>query len=152
MFAAPFHWSSQHGARWAGVVAASALSSYFVAALLAGAGIAISGIDRPDEASMRVQVGPGGAAERAGVLEGDRIVGVDAVAIHDWDSLKGEIRAHAEQPVRLTIERGGTTMVIDGTPNAAGKIAVGPPLINAPVPIGIAVRDGWPRIFPAILL
>jgi regulator of sigma E protease len=149
-FTAPFRWETRGPARWTGIVAASALSSYLVVALLATAGIVLSGTDRTDLTSMRVQVDPNGPAAMAGVHDGDRVVAVDAVAVNDWDALKREIHEHAAQPVTLTIQRGGETLRIEVTPNDAGKIMIGPEVAIEQVPIGVAAREGLmlpPRVW-----
>lgn len=153
-FAAPFRWESHGPARWAGVVLASTMSSYLVAALLGAAGLAMSGTERVDMSSMRVMVDPDGPAATAGVRDGDRVVAVGGVEVGDWDALKREVRVHAAEPVALTIDRGGVVLNVDVTPNGAGKIMIGPAVVVEPMPAGIAARDGLalpPRVWVATL-
>ncbi len=53
------------------------------------------------------QVVSGGAAERAGLVPGDRVVLADGKPVESWDALVAAVQARPEMPLALTIERGG---------------------------------------------
>jgi regulator of sigma E protease len=65
------------------------------------------------------QVVRGGAAERAGLAAGDRVVSVDGNPVETWDALVALIQARPETPMRLAIERGGVRQNVEVTPAAA---------------------------------
>jgi len=62
------------------------------------------------------QVKPGSPAAQAGVQYGDRIVGVDGEKVEGFLMLQEKIRAHAGQPLTLTVERGGQRFDVRLTP------------------------------------
>ena len=66
------------------------------------------------------QVVAGSAAERAGLQVGDRITRADDEPVGSWDALVTAVRARPGKPLRLTVERGGTTRVIEAVPDAVG--------------------------------
>jgi regulator of sigma E protease len=88
----------------------------------------------------------GGAAERAGVQAGDRILAVDGAPIAGWEQLVKAIRAKPGVPIELTIRRAsGQQLTMRVTPDTAqeggaavGKIGVGP-FINVQYPAGPAL-------------
>lgn len=49
----------------------------------------------------------GGAAERAGLEPGDRVVAVDGQPVEDWSAWVEVVRSHPDQDLTVTIERGG---------------------------------------------
>ncbi len=67
--------------------------------------LALSG----DEQRNAIAVLPGSAAERAGVIDGDRILRIDGDEVSDWAELRERIEAHRdhERPLRLEVERLG---------------------------------------------
>ncbi len=69
----------------------------------------------------------GGAAERAGLKEGDRIVRADGVRVETWEALVNAVRARPETPLRLGVERGDTSMTIEVTPDgvSSGETRIG---------------------------
>jgi regulator of sigma E protease len=62
----------------------------------------------------------GGAAQRAGIAEGDRILRADGVPVTTWEALVTVIRARPGKPLRLLVERGETTLPIEVVPDAVG--------------------------------
>src|SRR5688572_5860240 len=66
------------------------------------------------------QVVAGGAAERAGLAAGDRISRLDGAPLESWDALVAAIRASPGKPMRLTVERDGTTRTLEVVPDAVG--------------------------------
>ncbi len=53
-----------------------------------------------------------GPAERAGILEGDRILAIDSVAVADWQDLVRKIAMGTGEKISLSVERGDTTIAI----------------------------------------
>jgi regulator of sigma E protease len=138
---------------WARIVTISAgpLANYFFASVLIFFAFLLGGNPVSDEASMRVHVGPNGPAEKAGIVDGDKILSVNGESVHDWDGLKKQIGAHPGEAIDIEIERdvkngpaGATEKFhFPTTPIAAegetrGKILVGPPLKIEPVTVGQA--------------
>ncbi len=91
----------------------------------------------------------GGAAERAGIEPGDRILAANGAPIASWDELVKTIRASPGIPLELSIRRSsGERATLHVTPDAAqenaatiGKIGVGP-FIEVRYPIGSALWQG----------
>jgi regulator of sigma E protease len=88
---------------------------------------------RPPLAAVLGQIVSGGAAERAGLRSGDRVVRVDGQPIENWEAFVNAIRSHPATPLAITIERGGareTLQVVPDTVNAGnariGRIGAGP--------------------------
>ena len=81
--------------------------------------------------TIREIVDPDGAAARAGLRAGDRIVTVDGRSIADVDSLQKMISAAPGKPLALTVDRAGevlatsvTPLATKGTTPAIGRIGV----------------------------
>jgi regulator of sigma E protease len=91
----------------------------------------------------------GGAAERAGIQAGDRVLAVNGAPITSWDDLVKAIRASPGVALELTIRRStGERLNLRVTPEAAqdngaaiGKIGVGP-FIDVRYPFGAALWHG----------
>ncbi len=54
----------------------------------------------------------GGPADRAGVIEGDRILAIDGVSVADWADLVGKIASGSSRELNLSLDRGGTRVSI----------------------------------------
>ena len=125
-------------------IAAGPAANYVFASVLMFIGFMLGGHTVVDEASMRVNPSPDGPAAQAGVVTGDRIVGVNGTAVHDWDELKAAVGAHVGEPIDLEIERDGKPMHLKATPGAdgerKGKIMVGPVYYVAKVGVGEAAK------------
>jgi regulator of sigma E protease len=65
---------------------------------------------RPIVAPILDEITPGSPAESAGLQSGDRVVALDGERIASWREFVAFIRAHAEQPVEIRVERGATTL------------------------------------------
>ena len=78
------------------------------------------GISGPFNPPLMGQVNPDGAAARAGLREGDLVLGVDGVAVLDGAKLRALIRANAADGkaaiMRWQIERGGRRLDVDVLP------------------------------------
>lgn len=138
---------------WARIVTISAgpLANYFFASVLIFFAFLLGGNPVSDETSMRVHVGPNGPAEKAGIIDGDKILSVNGNAVHDWDELKKQIGSHPGETIDIEIERdvkngaaGATeklhlpTTPLAGGGENKGKILVGQPLKIEPVSVGQA--------------
>jgi regulator of sigma E protease len=88
---------------------------------------------RPPLAPVLGQVVPGGAAERAGLAAGDRIVSVDGQPIENWEAFVNAIRSHPGTALSITYERAGARQTVEVVPEAVnaggariGRIGAGP--------------------------
>lgn len=80
----------------------------YLAAVAVALGMALSfGVPRADPSPTLGGVLPGGAAERAGLREGDRILSVDGRPVETWDALVAEIKAHPGRDIALAVLRPG---------------------------------------------
>ena len=114
---------------------------YLAGSLLVGCSFLAGGETRIDETSMRVQVAPGGPADRAGIKTGDRVLAVDGEDIHDWDALKRAVASHHGEAVHVVVERSGERLTLEATPEG-GKIKIWPFAEQASVGLGRAVTVG----------
>jgi regulator of sigma E protease len=73
---------------------------------------------RPALPAVLGQVVSGSAAERAGLLPGDRITHADGRALDTWDDLVQAVRRRPGQPLRLAVERRGASLAVEVTPEA----------------------------------
>jgi regulator of sigma E protease len=82
---------------------------------------------RPPLDPVLGQVVSGGAAERAGLAPGDRIVLADGKPVRTWEELVSAVQARPDMPLPLTIERGGTTQTLEVVPASvtAGQKRIG---------------------------
>jgi regulator of sigma E protease len=87
------------------------------------------GVARPPP--LVLQVIPGGAAERAGLLAGDLLIAVDGVAVGDSPAFIDKIRAAPGKAVLVTLQRAGQPVTVSVMPEAAqaksgkGTVTVG---------------------------
>lgn len=64
------------------------------------------------------QLESGGAAERAGVVVGDKIIAADGQAISDWEAWVEYVRPRAGRVIRVEVERQGARRTIELQPVA----------------------------------
>ena len=88
---------------------------------------------RPPLPPVLGQIVPGGAAERAGLAPGDRILRVDGTPIASWEDFVNAIRARPGTPLSISIERAGRSQTLEVVPDAVnaggariGRIGAGP--------------------------
>jgi len=88
---------------------------------------------RPPLPPVLGQVVAGGAAEKAGLEAGDRIVSADGAAVETWEAFVNAIRSRPAMALKLTVERAGTTRTVEVVPDAVnagtariGRIGAGP--------------------------
>jgi regulator of sigma E protease len=72
----------------------------------------------PEYPAILGEITPGGAAERAGLLPGDRITGADGKSITGWVEWVDYVRVRPETAMRVNIIRDGTPMTLTVTPEA----------------------------------
>ncbi len=87
------------------VIMAGPAMNYLLAVVLAVLLIATMGLKEPDQTSAVGDVIPGGAAERAGLRPGDRIVWAGGEPVADWKGLVETIRAHPGKDLVLGVVR-----------------------------------------------
>jgi regulator of sigma E protease len=88
---------------------------------------------RPPLPAVLGQVVAGGAAQRAGLEAGDRILRAAGTPVEDWEAFVNAIRAHPGVALKLSVERGGQTRDIEVVPDGVsaggqrfGRIGAGP--------------------------
>jgi len=88
---------------------------------------------RPPLEPVLGQVLAGGAAERAGLMSGDRILRVDGSPIENWDAFVNAIRSHPGGELSIAFERAGSEHRAQVVPDAVsagnariGRIGAGP--------------------------
>lgn len=85
------------------------------------------------------QIGPGSAAEKAGVLVGDKIVEISGKPIATWDDVAINVVTKAGREIPMVVERGGERKTLSITPAAQTKYEIGD--------IGVA-----PKVRPQVML
>jgi regulator of sigma E protease len=110
------------------------------------------------------EVLPGGAAGRAGLRAGDRIVAVDGRPVLGWNDFVRVVRASPAKTLRVEVQRGAGRAAVSMTPTGeretgpegnvitVGKIGARQapvPTVRRPIPFGRAVRDGWGQAWGA---
>jgi regulator of sigma E protease len=88
---------------------------------------------RPPLPPVLGQVIAGGAAEKAGLMSGDRVVAVDGAPIDNWEAFVNAVRSHPGTALALTVERGGDPHSLEVVPESVnaggarfGRIGAGP--------------------------
>ncbi|HUK04377.1 MAG TPA: RIP metalloprotease RseP [Burkholderiales bacterium] len=76
---------------------------------------------RPPLEPVIGRVVPGGAAERAGLLAGDRVTRAGGAPVRDWEGLVQAVRAHPESVLALVVERDGARLRLDVLPDAVSE-------------------------------
>jgi regulator of sigma E protease len=76
---------------------------------------------RPPLDPVLGRVVAGGAAERAGLKEGDRVTHAGGAPVADWGALVEAIRSHPAAVLRLTVERNGAQLRIDVVPDGVSE-------------------------------
>jgi regulator of sigma E protease len=100
-----------------------------VLAVILVAVVFMTGFAARDSGDLPAVVGmveEGSAAQRAGLLAGDRVVTVEGEAIESWQDLMFAILTSPEKPLRLEYERTagtGAAATAAGTGGAAGRVA-----------------------------
>jgi len=82
---------------------------------------------RPPLEPVIGQVVRGGAAEKAGLAPGDRVLLADGRPVESWEALVAAVQARPEMPLALTIERAGARQSVEVVP---ASVASGPKRIG----------------------
>ncbi|WP_018239623.1 RIP metalloprotease RseP [Ensifer sp. BR816] len=77
-------------------------------------------------------VAPGSAAEKAGVLPGDRLISIDGKPISTFDDVRRYVSVRPELPIKVRIERAGAAVDIDMVPQRTESVD----------PLGNKVEEG----------
>lgn len=101
------------------VVAAGPAFNFLLAAVLFAVIFATYG--RPIGSTAVQTVVAGSAAERAGIVPGDRIIGLDGQPVTRFEDLQRHIQPRANQPVEILIRRGETEVKVIATPAARAE-------------------------------
>jgi regulator of sigma E protease len=128
---------------------AGPFSNYLFASVLYLAAFLIGGQPVP---SLKVDVIAGGAAEKAQMHSGDRIVSIDGRKLATWDDLPEIVRASANRTLTIEVDRKGTPEVLKVVPERApeghGQIGVKPAHVEwVPMTAGQAIEKSI--VFPA---
>ena len=96
---------------------------------------------RPEIPAVIGRVADDGAAARAGMQSGDRVLSIDGKAITHWGELVQAVRVAAGRSLPFELERGGVRMALEVVPDAVdengesvGRIGVG---VAEPAPGGV---------------
>jgi len=119
------------------VILAGPAANYLLAVVLAVALIATLGLREPDPAPVVGEVVPGGAAERAGLAPGDRVVSAAGQPIATWAALVSAVRAHPGVDLALEVRRAGASpdsppvriMTRPEDSNGIGRVGMAPHLV-----------------------
>jgi regulator of sigma E protease len=79
----------------------------------------------PESPAVIEEIAPGSPAAVAGMQPQDAIVAVDNVRIRNIAQVKPYIDEHAGQPVKVTVRRGGETLVLSVTPRTVSQTPQG---------------------------
>lgn len=128
---------------------AGPFANYLFASVLYLGAFVIGGQPVP---SLKVDVIPGGAAEKAHIMNGDRIRRIDGRELKGWDELPEIVRSSPSRPLQVEVEREGSSQVLtvvpDRAPEGHGQIGVKPALIEwHPMTLGQSAKKSV--VFPA---
>lgn len=128
---------------------AGPLANYLFASVLYFTAFMIGGQPIP---SLKVEVMPGGAAEKGQMHSGDRILRIDQQELKGWDDLPQIVRSNAGRALTVEVSRQGRserlTIVPDRAPEGHGQIGVKPAEIEwKPMSLGQSLEKSV--VFPA---
>jgi regulator of sigma E protease len=140
------------GRRFAVILAGPAMN-YLLAVVMAVALITTMGLKEPDPAPVIGEVMARGAAERAGLRTGDRVISAGGVATPDWTAFVTQVRAHPGQDLGLEVRRAGTpgdaaperVVIRPDDVGGIGKVGIAPSLRTVRAGLGTALAMGFQR-------
>lgn len=132
------------------VIAAGPIMNFVLAIILFIGVFAYMGIPAQAGGNAVGSLIQGKAAEKAGILPGDRIVAVDGQATPTWDDLTDAIHSKPNRTLQITIERGQEQKRFNITTEkdaqtGYGMIGIAPDVVYQRVSILKAARFGWQR-------
>ncbi len=95
------------------VIAAGPIANFLLAIVLFAGLFAIAG--QPVMLPVVGDVQPASAAEKAGLLTGDRVEQIDGQPIADFDALRGIVASHPDTVLQLRVRRGDATLALPVT-------------------------------------
>ncbi len=127
------------------VVAAGPAANFLLAIVVFAALFVVIG--RPHTLPVAETVLAGSAAERAGILPGDRIVSVDGRRIDTFTDLQGIVMLAADETLSIVVDRNGRDITLAATPERSeqpdrmgGTHKIG--VLGITAPMGDFQRDG----------
>lgn len=122
-------------------IVAGPLANYFFASILFFAALLLGG---KQVETTHVEVIPGGAAEAAGLQDGDKVVQVAGTPIDSWEKMRTSIFARPNEATPVVVDRGGQSVTLTLTPRPLGKDGGG--LIGVrPQPVAMPVGEAVER-------
>lgn len=113
--------SHSRGQRFIVAVAGPAMNIMLAVALLTG--VYMVRYERPIFADKPAVIGwvlPDSPAAKAGIKEGDRIIGIDGIENPTWEQVEPRVALSPNQPLRVTVLRNGNALETTVTPEATG--------------------------------
>ena len=101
------------------IVVAGPVANFLLAILLFAGLFATHGM--PRGLATISAVGPGSAAEQAGMAPGDIILSLDGQRITRFDQVQRHIQPRAGQEVQVRVDRDGRELTLSATPSAAAR-------------------------------
>jgi len=99
-------------------VVAGPLANYLFASVLFFAAFMIGG--KPGESTV-IEVMPDGAAQRANLKDGDKVIAIDGTATSDFEAMRKVIIANPSRELLIKIDRGGQPLELKVTPEPKGE-------------------------------
>ncbi len=135
------------------VILAGPAMNYLLAVVLAVGLIATLGLREPDQTATVGDVLPGGAAEKAGLRTGDRVLSAAGAPVAGWKELVQAIRSHPGLDLPLTVARAGAPAGAGPEPvtlrpddaGGVGKAGIAPSLRAVQAGLGESVAMGFRR-------
>lgn len=95
------------------------------------------------------QLAPGGAAEHAGMEEGDKVIAVDGQTMDDWEAWVDYVRSRPNQRIQVQIERQNEKLTLELTPERyetkegdIGRVGASVQLQEMPADLRAVVKFG----------
>jgi regulator of sigma E protease len=122
---------------------AGPFANYLFASVLFFAAFVIGGKLIP---SLRIDVMPGSAAASAKLESGDRMVMINGHALKNWDEMRTVVRASANKPLLVQVDRKGHPVSLTVTPKANSKDGHGELGVESisdrhPIPFSEAIKN-----------
>ncbi len=98
---------------------------------------------RPQLPPVIGEVLPGGAAEAAGMLAGDRVLMSDGEPVTTWQAWVERVRRHPEQVLRVSVQRGDARLELKVTPRRQDEAGLSVGKIGAAVDVPEGLFDDY---------